>query len=176
MYSKKKLNEEFSVILEEGPIMVGIVEYEDEPWLPFMFDNDPEHNTSESELYEDNDLDELHGDDENSETNDNEDENIPNTNMEETEEGEIRDEVNTPATTTPTVPSLELGNELMTPIHSMHTPYKESEPNMPHHMPRTQGKESSLVLIEDTSPIDVTSPFSRPKKTDLFMLCFIKSE
>ncbi|CAH1447309.1 unnamed protein product [Lactuca virosa] len=83
--TKKKINEEIRVEAEGKIFDVGLVEYEDEPWFPFRFDNDeqsfePETDyvTSEDEL--DDEVDDVSGDDEDG---------VSDTWMGDIEEGEI---------------------------------------------------------------------------------------
>ncbi|KAI3790506.1 hypothetical protein L2E82_03597 [Cichorium intybus] len=46
---KKKLNEIVQVEIEDRSFEVGVVEYEDEPWFPFVFENEKEPYESESD-------------------------------------------------------------------------------------------------------------------------------
>lgn len=89
---KKKLNEEVKVVLKGITDTVGIVEYEDSPWFPFMFDKE-----KQPYVNEDDSSDNEQTEDETDEEGSDEEGGISDTDMSMPEEGEIIPDDNTVA-------------------------------------------------------------------------------
>lgn len=81
--------------MNNGPIKVGIMEYEDELWLPSKFDNNDAPYESKTEECDDINVEGDHREEEDSKANSSDDEGISDTRMDEAEDGEILDDATT---------------------------------------------------------------------------------
>lgn len=122
------------------------MEYEDEPWLPFKFDKVDDPYESETD-YDDSNSNKVQEEDEDSKVEESENDEISDTNMDEPEEGEIRNKDSSSArieTATPATPAANSDNEPLVLEN------RGQLPSLPEETALIEPRQSSNTLKEVT--------------------------